>query len=1753
MVGIRIGEAANPGPSCLDASDDELPPLCFDESEDDLEPFLQPPDLHAEPEDAATVADLPALTPTWMGDFSFSDDQLPTWREAERKVGLNEKLAAAKAAKGRATILTVLRKENFLKAAVFSGQCDGFSFKTGPKGLGYYREGATMELSTVATTLCLDELVPKSACTQQIMDDQQPISWRPKRPARRARRPDGSRIRAADRRHIANACLAASGQTSCPVEQSDTIEPKSAWWKKRGYWALETFNANAWRTFEKAAVGRSKADFLFGQETKVFTADACRRAQRQARKLGWNPTLSLAHQTAEHSASGGGAILARAGIGIVPVDKLIPDALRHRLHLSKADAIVKGGLHTLNTYLISGEGLSVGNLDILQAAAVCLKALKGPWVAAGDWNITPAMLTSTQWLKMVGGVIIAPELPTCNANVYDFFVVHKSLAHAVVGIQRLHDGGCHPHYPVRLLLRGNARRYLVRRLVKPPLAAGELPAGPPNRPPSYIQTQLAIQKGDLHEATMGWYSAARAELTDLAGTDLSHKQPYFKWAPAVSEVTPKDLGETRLSRLWRVAACGANEIGQMLVNNGDSPTQWKSMQGILLRAGTAHHALSKTARAEHAGTIANWTAALHHAIRIGATQMVASLVKVAKIKAGKIEAAAFTRSRIEWQVALGATASKPGDQVRPTKLAYRWLRGLEGWQPSTVACCSWNRKVATEDGDGTAARHDVVDDDDCYDDVELDGQEKVMLFEVPLSDQAVVDKEAAQWAELWQAESEYHTPDFGNDIEQLQPLLVVGVREAARTFPIHTGLGADNLAPRAVARLSDDAIHMLCLLFMAFEATGGWCQALNLVLIVLLPKSDGGRRPIGLFCTLIRVWMRARLWAVRKWEAANALPGVFAGPEMGAQKAAWQAAFAAESANLAGFDYGQALLDLVKAFETVPHDVLVSAAREAGYPLALLRLSLAAYRLARSIGIDGIFSALIMASRGITAGSGFATSELKALLRDLMILLKARWPELLDAKLYVDDLTLGVSGPPQVVIDTLAEAIDFTVEVLEVAMKMAVSGTKSKVLASRPSIAQAIIEATASSKVKVAGSAKMLGVDTVAGARRTTTTFRNRLTTFTSTIDRMHQLRDMGVNTVQMTRTAGVPMIMYGCEVFGVSDSALDTVRSRVANGASTSTAGKNAVLTLTAIDGEAGTLDPSFEAHVGPVKHWALCVWGSWFPVNVLQDTLTAAKAKVAAAAGSPWSAANGPTTALCVTLTRLGWSMVDYCTLVNDLGTSVHLELDSPMAVASLVKDSVRRWRWKQVADILPGLVPSWLDSGTGAPTQRDTIVGCFASIGRLLKGKLPPKLAGAVGALWEPKCRGDLHSAVIGGQWSQVRKAAVTHFGIDDKSCQLCREAPGTIGHRFNCAKTKPVDGWPAAPKGARLALDRIGHRRREILQHRGLAVVRLPPTEFDQEGRFQWLLPAQPNEPKLQEATWYFDGSMLHRQWKALRVTGFGVAVVSAEGDLLAYGLGWPPTWCSTAAAAEAWALQYIISCTPFPPKMKTDCLSLVTTCMQGTHRATHHSRVLARVWIAIGKAIDVDITSLHENGRLIWVPAHKSISSVGEAKCSDGSRLSMIDWRANRLVDALAKLAAGHQQVSEFTTQLLTSADAAVSHSACLLGVVTHAANNFRSQVTLEGGQEVTKVLRDSSDKPRTKRATSSPPVLTPKAASLSKPASVAPVAAWKPLSAAAAARREVLQQAKRRVEEIGSSSTRAAPEAGSVRLARLAARVRARL
>ena len=66
------------------------------------------------------------------------------------------------------------------------------------------------------------------------------------------------------------------------------------------------------------------------------------------------------------------------------------------------------------------------------------------------------------------------------------------------------------------------------------------------------------------------------------------------------------------------------------------------------------------------------------------------------------------------------------------------------------------------------------------------------------------------------------------------------------------------------------------------------------------------------------------------------MSSIYGGAAMGAHKAAWQVAFVAEAAALAKEDHAQALLDLVKAFERVPHHLLVSIAKAKGYSLVIL-------------------------------------------------------------------------------------------------------------------------------------------------------------------------------------------------------------------------------------------------------------------------------------------------------------------------------------------------------------------------------------------------------------------------------------------------------------------------------------------------------------------------------------------------------------------------------------------------------------------------------------------------------------------------------------------------------------------------------------------------------------------------------------------------------------------------------------------------
>ena len=57
----------------------------------------------------------------------------------------------------------------------------------------------------------------------------------------------------------------------------------------------------------------------------------------------------------------------------------------------------------------------------------------------------------------------------------------------------------------------------------------------------------------------------------------------------------------------------------------------------------------------------------------------------------------------------------------------------------------------------------------------------------------------------------------------------------------------------------------------------------------------------------------------------------------------------------------------MKAFDSVPYHILVREAKDLGYPLRILRLSLLTYVMPRTLRVGLVFTKTLVARRGITA------------------------------------------------------------------------------------------------------------------------------------------------------------------------------------------------------------------------------------------------------------------------------------------------------------------------------------------------------------------------------------------------------------------------------------------------------------------------------------------------------------------------------------------------------------------------------------------------------------------------------------------------------------------------------------------------------------------------------------------------------------------------------------------------------------------
>ncbi len=193
-------------------------------------------------------------------------------------------------------------------------------------------------------------------------------------------------------------------------------------------------------------------------------------------------------------------------------------------------------------------------------------------------------------------------------------------------------------------------------------------------------------------------------------------------------------------------------------------------------------------------------------------------------------------------------------------VAHRWTKVPEDWRPETV-----NGMI-----DGAAT--------------------------ITADPGAVVEVERQKWEKLWRPQGTVRPrPDWGV-VEKLPRPTVEQFRRAAKSFPRTTGIGVEGILPTDFEALDDDGVNACIDVMMTCEAIGYVPKVVALVLVKMIPKKDGGRRPIGLLPSLYRIWAKVRRGEVRDWERKWARSYFAAGPGKAAETAAWVSALRAELA-----------------------------------------------------------------------------------------------------------------------------------------------------------------------------------------------------------------------------------------------------------------------------------------------------------------------------------------------------------------------------------------------------------------------------------------------------------------------------------------------------------------------------------------------------------------------------------------------------------------------------------------------------------------------------------------------------------------------------------------------------------------------------------------------------------------------------------------------------------------------------------------
>jgi hypothetical protein len=216
-------------------------------------------------------------------------------------------------------------------------------------------------------------------------------------------------------------------------------------------------------------------------------------------------------------------------------------------------------------------------------------------------------------------------------------------------------------------------------------------------------------------------------------------------------------------------------------------------------------------------------------------------------------------------------------------------------------------------------------------------------------------------------------------------------------------------------------LDLLGLFFVQAEQVGQYPRTARYVITTLIPKADGGLRPINLFSAVYRLHSRCRSGLLRHWAQTagkHAMVNMASGRHTndGVYRLLMKRAVTHSTDEAASV-----LWDIQKALENVHRDRLVHMARRFGYPIRWLRLSLASYAWPRTLEVEHAAGSTVIPQLGIWAGAMSATYELHVYVLAMLYAHQQSLPQV-GLSIHVDDIIRDFSGTTETILDDVAQS-----------------------------------------------------------------------------------------------------------------------------------------------------------------------------------------------------------------------------------------------------------------------------------------------------------------------------------------------------------------------------------------------------------------------------------------------------------------------------------------------------------------------------------------------------------------------------------------------------------------------------------------------------------------------------------------------------------------------------------------------------------